>query len=141
MIGSGQFGKVHEGEWTAPGTETKINVAVKTLKEGAGEQDKVKFLQEAAIMGQFSHPNVVKLHGVITEGEPVSLASTSILLKLMLNNMSSDNDSLRVTSKRRSSQPSLQLERQVCVHSEPYFIAEFSSSLCSGKTREMNTLC
>ena len=46
-------------------------MAVKTLKEGAGEQDKVKFLQEAAIMGQFSHPNVVKLHGVITDGEPV----------------------------------------------------------------------
>ncbi len=51
----------------------KIEVAVKTLKEGAGEGDKVKFLQEAAIMGQFSHPNVVKLYGVVTEGEPVSL--------------------------------------------------------------------
>jgi serine/threonine protein kinase len=51
----------------------KIEVAVKTLKEGAGEGDKVKFLQEAAIMGQFSHPNVVKLYGIVTEGEPVSL--------------------------------------------------------------------
>ncbi len=51
----------------------KIEVAVKTLKEGAGEGDKVKFLQEAAIMGQFSHPNVVKLYGVVTEGEPVSV--------------------------------------------------------------------
>ena len=50
----------------------KIEVAVKTLKEGAGEGDKVKFLQEAAIMGQFSHPNVVKLYGVITEGKSVS---------------------------------------------------------------------
>ena len=50
----------------------KIEVAVKTLKEGAGEEDKVKFLQEAAIMGQFSHPNVVKLYGAVTEGEPVS---------------------------------------------------------------------
>ena len=44
---------------------------MKTLKEGAGEGDKVKFLQEAAIMGQFSHPNVVKLYGVVTVGEPV----------------------------------------------------------------------
>ncbi len=52
----------------------KIEVAVKTLKEGAGKGDKVKFLQEAAIMGQFSHPNVVKLYGVVTEGEPVSSA-------------------------------------------------------------------
>ena len=72
MIGSGQFGKVHQGGWMAPGAEDKVEVAVKTLKEGAGEGDKVKFLQEAAIMGQFSHPNVVKLYGVVTEGEPVS---------------------------------------------------------------------
>ena len=72
-MGAGQFGNVHLGEWTVPGSKDKINVAVKTLKEGASEEDKVKFLQEAAIMGQFSHPNVVKLYGVVTEGEPVSL--------------------------------------------------------------------
>ncbi len=50
----------------------KIDVAVKTLKEGASEEDKVKFLQEAAIMGQFSHPNVVRFYGIVIEGEPVS---------------------------------------------------------------------
>ena len=47
-------------------------MAVKTLKEGSGEEDRVKFLQEAAIMGQFKHPNVVTLYGVVSEGEPVS---------------------------------------------------------------------
>ena len=68
----GQFGRVYQGEWKAQELENKTDVAVKTLKEGAGEGDKMKFLQEAAIMGQFSHPNVVKLYGVVTEGEPVS---------------------------------------------------------------------
>ena len=68
----GQFGRVYQGEWKAQELENKTDVAVKTLKEGAGERDKMKFLQEAAIMGQFSHPNVVKLYGVVTEGEPVS---------------------------------------------------------------------
>ena len=53
-------------------------MAVKTLQEGASEEDKVKFLQEAAIMGQFSHPNVVKLYGVVTEGEPVSVLNNLI---------------------------------------------------------------
>ena len=48
-------------------------MAVKTLKRGSSEKDKVKLLQEAAIMGQFSHINVIKLHGVVTLGEPVSL--------------------------------------------------------------------
>ena len=72
LLGFGQFGKVYQGEWKTPELKNKTSVAMKTLKEGAGERDKMKFLQEAAIMGQFSHPNVVKLYGVITEGEPVS---------------------------------------------------------------------
>lgn len=67
MLGSGQFGTVHKGEWVAPGLREKREVAVKTLKEEAGDEDKVKFLQEAAIMGQFSHPNVVQLYGVVTD--------------------------------------------------------------------------
>ena len=46
---------------------------MKTLQPLASENDKVKFLQEAAIMGQFLHPNVVKLFGVVTVGEPVSI--------------------------------------------------------------------
>ena len=50
----------------------KVEVAVKTLKEGSKEEDRIKFLQEAAIMGQFMHPNVVTMYGVVTEGEPVS---------------------------------------------------------------------
>ena len=32
----------------------------------------MRFLQEAAIMGQFCHPNVVRLYGVVTVGDPVS---------------------------------------------------------------------
>lgn len=45
---------------------------MKTLKPDAPEKEKVSFLREAAIMGQFLHPNVIKLHGVVTVGEPVS---------------------------------------------------------------------
>ena len=48
-----------------------MDVAIKTLKDDASEEEKVKFLQEAAIMGQFHHPNIVKLYGVVTIGEPV----------------------------------------------------------------------
>ena len=71
VLGSGQFGTVHKGEWSAPGLKEKREVAVKTLKEGAGEEDKIKFLQEAAIMGQFTHPNVVKLYGVIRDNQVI----------------------------------------------------------------------
>ncbi len=58
------------GEWQSP--NGPVEVAVKSLNGGSGIE-KIKFLQEAAIMGQFSHPNIVKLHGVVIEGEPVSL--------------------------------------------------------------------
>ena len=69
-LGSGQFGTVGKGVWKFPnGTR---DVAIKTLKGSAEEEEKVKFLQEAAINGQFHHPNVVKLYGVVTVGEPVS---------------------------------------------------------------------
>jgi hypothetical protein len=50
-----------------------VDVAVKTLKEGLGKEDRVKFLQEAVIMRQFEHPNVVEMYGVVTQGEPVSI--------------------------------------------------------------------
>ena len=49
-----------------------IQVALKLLKEGASDIDKVKLLQEAAIMAQFTHPNVVSLYGVVSKTEPVS---------------------------------------------------------------------
>ena len=48
-------------------------MAVKVMKPSIAQGAKVKFIQEAAVMGQFFHPNVVKLHGVVTVGEPVSL--------------------------------------------------------------------
>ena len=70
-MGAGQFGTVNKGLWQlSTGT---MEIAVKTLKPNITEEDKIKFLQEAAIMGQFLHPNVVKLHGVVTVGEPVSM--------------------------------------------------------------------
>ena len=49
-------------------------MALKTLNQKNAEEDKVKFLQEAAIMAQFRHPNVVLLYGIVSKEEPVSHA-------------------------------------------------------------------
>ena len=62
------------------GTDQKINVAIKMLKDSAQDEDKVKFLQEAAIVGQFSHPNVVKLHGIVIGEQVSSLLSNHLFL-------------------------------------------------------------
>ncbi len=71
-IGEGNFGTVHKGLWKVP--EGVLDVAVKTLNLNPKSLDdnEIKFLKEAAIMGQFIHTNVVKLLGVVTVGEPVS---------------------------------------------------------------------
>ena len=71
QIGSGEFGTVCKGEWVY--TSETMQVAVKQLRQKAGEPEKVKFLQEAAIMGQFFHPNIIRLYGVVTVGDPVGL--------------------------------------------------------------------
>jgi len=70
MIGSGNFGDVYKGIWQTNAGE--ILVAIKTLKTAAKREDRIKFLQEAAIMGQFRHPNVVQMYGVALERDPVS---------------------------------------------------------------------
>ena len=70
VLGSGEFGTVNKGSWESP--LGAMGVAVKQLQPGASDEEKVKFLQEAAINGQFRHPNVVKLMGVVTTGETVS---------------------------------------------------------------------
>ena len=60
---------MNKGIWQSPAGA--MEVAVKTLQSSASQEDRLKFLQEAAIMGQFKHRNVVMLQGVATVGEPV----------------------------------------------------------------------
>ena len=59
-----------KGVWLLSGGSKEV--AVKMLKVEASETEKVRFLQEAAISGQFWHTNIIKLMGVVTIGEPVS---------------------------------------------------------------------
>ena len=62
-LGSGHFASVEKGVWiSSNGTK---DVAVKTLHRDAGDANRVKCLQEAAIMAQFHHPNIVLLHGIV----------------------------------------------------------------------------
>ena len=69
-LGSGEFGNVYKAVWSISGSTKEV--AVKTLKSGSSENDRVRFLQEAAIMGQFNHPHIVKLYGIVTMEDPVS---------------------------------------------------------------------
>ncbi|XP_078281467.1 ephrin type-B receptor 2 isoform X1 [Rhinoraja longicauda] len=68
----GEFGEVCSGHLKLPG-KREIFVAIKTLKSGYTEKQRRDFLSEASIMGQFDHPNVIHLEGVVTKSNPVMI--------------------------------------------------------------------
>ena len=71
-IGEGRFGEVWKATLMAP--KGPMEVALKVLKTDESDQEsqQVKLLIEAAIMGQFKHPNIVRLYGMVTVTQPVS---------------------------------------------------------------------
>eukprot|EP00731_Ephydatia_muelleri_P014776 Em0008g496a len=72
-LGHGQFGGVHKGKWKSPKGECEVAIKVLDPTKSHNDEDKVKFLQEAAIMAQFKHPNVILLYGIVSEGGPLML--------------------------------------------------------------------
>uniref|UniRef100_G3Q0Y7 receptor protein-tyrosine kinase n=1 Tax=Gasterosteus aculeatus aculeatus TaxID=481459 RepID=G3Q0Y7_GASAC len=72
IIGAGEFGEVCSGPLRLPG-KREMQVAIKTLKVGYTEQQRRDFLWEASIMGQFNHPNIIRLEGVVTKSKPVMI--------------------------------------------------------------------
>ncbi|KAM9847946.1 tyrosine-protein kinase Mer [Aulostomus maculatus] len=67
ILGEGEFGSVVEGHFKRPdGTSEKV--AVKTMKLDSFSQREIEeFLNEAACMKDFNHPNVIRLLGVCLE--------------------------------------------------------------------------
>uniref|UniRef100_A0A6Q2YV77 receptor protein-tyrosine kinase n=1 Tax=Esox lucius TaxID=8010 RepID=A0A6Q2YV77_ESOLU len=72
VIGIGEFGEVCSGRLKMPG-KREICVAIKTLKAGYTDKQRRDFLSEASIMGQFDHPNIIHLEGVVTKCKPVMI--------------------------------------------------------------------
>ncbi|XP_066502934.1 ephrin type-A receptor 3 isoform X2 [Hoplias malabaricus] len=72
VIGAGEFGEVCSGRLRLP-SKREIHVAIKSLKAGYTEQQRRDFLSEASIMGQFDHPNIIRLEGVVTRCKPVMI--------------------------------------------------------------------
>ncbi|XP_077077905.1 ephrin type-A receptor 3-like isoform X1 [Siphateles boraxobius] len=72
VVGAGEFGEVCSGRLKLP-SKREIYVAIKSLKAGYSEKQRRDFLSEASIMGQFDHPNIIRLEGVVTRCKPVMI--------------------------------------------------------------------
>ncbi|XP_028417025.1 tyrosine-protein kinase receptor torso-like [Dendronephthya gigantea] len=75
MIGKGAFGRVYAGEANGiNGNPEVTEVAIKTLKESANEEDLSNFLREIDLMKDLGgHENVINMYGCCTKCRPICL--------------------------------------------------------------------
>nr|XP_033797853.1 ephrin type-A receptor 3 isoform X2 [Geotrypetes seraphini] len=74
VVGAGEFGEVCSGRLKLS-SKKEVAMAIKTLKAGYSEKQRRDFLSEASIMGQFDHPNIIRLEGVVTKSKPVMIVT------------------------------------------------------------------
>jgi len=78
-LGKGSFGMVFEGiAHKLIEVEPKLHVAVKTVNDNASMRERVNFLQEASIMKAFDSYHIVRLLGIVSQGQP-----TLVVMELM----------------------------------------------------------
>ncbi|XP_075929150.1 insulin-like growth factor 1 receptor isoform X2 [Petromyzon marinus] len=109
-LGQGSFGMVYEG--MARGVikdETETRVAVKTVNEGASLRERIEFLNEASVMKSFSCHHVVRLLGVVSQGQP-----TLVVMELMTHgDLKSYLRSLRPDAENNPGKPPPTLKKIV----------------------------
>lgn len=80
-LGQGSFGMVYKGILTQlRGRKENIPCAIKTVNENATNKERDSFLIEASVMKQFDTHHVVRLLGVVSQGDP-----TFVVMELMAN--------------------------------------------------------
>jgi serine/threonine protein kinase len=70
-LGKGAFGVVYKALLKEDPRRPAYLVAVKSLHAGSSESERRELLVEAAVLGQFDHPHVIQLAGVVTIGQPL----------------------------------------------------------------------
>ncbi|XP_067209270.1 insulin-like receptor isoform X2 [Linepithema humile] len=79
-LGNGSFGMVYEGIAKDVKGKSEVQCAVKTVNENATDRERIEFLNEASVMKAFHTHHVVKLLGVVSQGQP-----TLVVMELMVN--------------------------------------------------------
>ena len=90
-LGGGQFGEVWQGIWN--GT-TVTEVAVKILNPGIISAN--EFFEEAALMKQLTHQNLIKLYAVCTKEESIYIITELMKHGSLLEYLRGDGRSLKL---------------------------------------------
>ncbi|XP_028005569.2 tyrosine-protein kinase Fer isoform X1 [Eptesicus fuscus] len=115
LLGKGNFGEVFKGI-----LKDKTAVAVKTCKEDLPQELKMKFLQEAKILKQYDHPNIVKLIGVCTQRQPIYIIMELIAGGDFLSYLRKKKDEIKLKQLVKFSLDAASgmsyLESKKCIH-------------------------
>ncbi|NWW76550.1 FES kinase, partial [Climacteris rufus] len=115
-IGRGNFGEVFSGRLRADNTP----VAVKSCRETLPPELKAKFLQEARILKQYRHPNIVRLIGVCTQKQPIYIVMELVQGGDFLTFLRSEGPHLRVKELVKMTENAAAgmeyLESKHCIH-------------------------
>ncbi|XP_074012023.1 tyrosine-protein kinase Fes/Fps isoform X4 [Numenius arquata] len=115
-IGRGNFGEVFSGRLRADNTP----VAVKSCRETLPPELKAKFLQEARILKQYNHPNIVRLIGVCTQKQPIYIVMELVQGGDFLSFLRSEGPHLRVKELLKMTENAAAgmeyLESKHCIH-------------------------
>ncbi|KAM9532914.1 tyrosine-protein kinase Fes/Fps [Guaruba guarouba] len=115
-IGRGNFGEVFSGRLRADNTP----VAVKSCRETLPSELKAKFLQEARILKQYNHPNIVQLIGVCTQKQPIYIVMELVQGGDFLSFLRSEGPQLRVKELIKMTENAAAgmeyLESKHCIH-------------------------
>ncbi|XP_069469135.1 tyrosine-protein kinase BTK isoform X2 [Ambystoma mexicanum] len=99
-LGSGQFGVVQYGKWRG-----QYDVAIKMIREGSMSED--EFIEEAKVMMNLSHENLVQLYGVCTKERPIFIITEYMSNGCLLNY-------LQESRRRFSANELLEMCRDIC---------------------------
>ncbi|VDM48539.1 unnamed protein product [Toxocara canis] len=69
-LGEGAFGEVYLAEFVSDDGQI-VKAAVKTMREHCTRDARLKFMKEARIMRKFSHPNIVRILGIVVDEHPL----------------------------------------------------------------------
>ncbi|XP_044803187.1 tyrosine-protein kinase Fer isoform X2 [Bubalus bubalis] len=131
LLGKGNFGEVFKGV-----LKDKTAVAVKTCKEDLPQELKIKFLQEAKILKQYDHPNIVKLIGVCTQRQPIYIIMELVPGGDFLTFLRKRKDDIKLKQLVKFSldvaSGMAYLESKNCIHSRDI---QFSHSVLSDSLR------
>ncbi|XP_039933146.1 tyrosine-protein kinase Fes/Fps isoform X2 [Hirundo rustica] len=115
-VPKGNFGEVFSGRLRADNTP----VAVKSCRETLPPELKAKFLQEARILKQYRHPNIVRLIGVCTQKQPIYIVMELVQGGDFLTFLRSEGPHLRVKELIKMTENAAAgmeyLESKHCIH-------------------------